>query len=405
MSDSIGSWYVASRGNMGELKQGIGRRGVELVQRLTGVLSTDVTPDELVQRLADEAATSMDVAIGAYVDNALEPVAPRLGTNGASSAAGAWLASVPPARRESLFDATFRQGKTVCWADVPLLGGAEEKALPSRSLLAAPVRLRGGEVHGCLFFAGPRAGAFSDHDERLAGFLAGLVGLAVENARGARMRESVLDVLAQELRTPLAAVINDVGLVLKALPPDAHLERQRLEDTARGGACTPSSELVDLAQLEAGTLSFDIKQHDPSSLLLEALEANRTALAAKGLAVMRSAPPRLSAACDRRRIVHVLSRLIERAVRVTPANGRVTLHVVADAGEIRLGVGDEGAQLPPALLERLLVGDTREHDRDGYPVGLSVAIARAIVSAHGGRFWGESLPSGVTFHFTLPVGA
>jgi two-component system sensor kinase FixL len=37
-------------------------------------------------------------------------------------------------------------------------------------------------------------------------------------------------------------------------------------------------------------------------------------------------------------------------------------------------------------------------------LGLGLAIGRSIVTAHGGRLWGENNPSqGATFHLVLPT--
>lgn len=375
-----------------------------LLVRLTDVLASDVAPEAMVQRVADEVAASLGAEFGAYLVNALEPVAPPLETNGASSTAVAWLASGAPALRDAFFEATFRHGKSARWSNAD--DGASTAAAPRRALLAVPVKLRGGEVHGCLVFATSRSEALDTRAEGHARFAATVAAMAVENARCTRNQENVLEVLTQDLKNPLASVINDVGIVLKSLSPDAHVARQRLEDVWRKSERMFAflQSFVDLTQLEAGTVSFDIKQHDPSALVLEALEANRSALAEKGLSVMRAAPPRLSALCDRKRIVHVLARLIANAVRVTPPGGRVTLHVDALPGEVRVGVGDGGPPMPPVLLERLLAGDTRDRDRDGYAIGLSAAVVRAVVFAHGGRFWGESRPTGMAFYLTLPSG-
>ncbi len=287
------------------------------------------------------------------------------------------------------------------------------KKLELRSMIHVPLFARGAVVGAISMGSTTSNRRFNASDREFAEELARRASLAIENAwlyrdseRSVRMKEDLLDVLSHDLKNPLAQVINDVGILLKTLHPESHLERQRLENVWRTSERMLAflQSFIDLAQLEAGTMAFDTKQHDPSAILLEAVEMNRSAIADKGLTLMRAAAPRLSVLCDRRRIVHVLSRLIAYAVRVTPRGGRVTLHLGASTGEVKMGVGDEGVPIPREQLERLLTNDTRQRDRDGHAIGLSVAIAKAIVQAHGGRFWAETGASGTTFFFTLPSG-
>jgi len=288
------------------------------------------------------------------------------------------------------------------------------RRLELRSMIHVPLFARGTVVGALSLGSTASNRRYGPSDREFAEELARRASMAIENAwlyrdseRSARMKEDLLDVLSHDLKNPLASVINDVGILLKTVHPESHVDRQRLENVWRTSERMLAflQSFIDLAQLEAGTVAFDTKQHDPSAIVLEAVEMNRSAIAEKRLTLMRGAAPRLSVTCDRRRIVHVLSRLIAYAVRVTPPAGRVTLHLELAPGEVKIGVGDEGQAIPREQLDRLLASSNARHrDRDGHAIGLSVAIAKAIVAAHGGRFWAESGTSGTTFFFTLPSG-
>ncbi|WP_394833788.1 PAS domain-containing protein [Pendulispora rubella] len=287
------------------------------------------------------------------------------------------------------------------------------RRLELRSMIHVPLFARGAVVGALSLGSTASNRRYGPSDREFAEELARRASLAIENAwlyrdaeRSVRMKEDLLDVLSHDLKNPLASVINDVGILLKTVPQESHVDRQRLENVWRTSERMLAflQSFIDLAQLEAGTVAFDTKQHDPSAVVLEAVEMNRSAIAEKGLTLMRGAAPRLSVTCDRRRIVHVLSRLIAYAVRVTPRAGRITLHLESVPGEVKIGVGDEGQSIPREQLDRLLAGNTRQRDRDGHAIGLSVAIAKAIVMAHGGRFWAETGATGTTFFFTLPSG-
>jgi signal transduction histidine kinase len=54
------------------------------------------------------------------------------------------------------------------------------------------------------------------------------------------------------------------------------------------------------------------------------------------------------------------------------------------------------------VFEPFVQGNGREARTDG-AAGLGLAIARAIVEAHGGRIWLEEAPHGTRVRFSLPA--
>jgi signal transduction histidine kinase len=72
-------------------------------------------------------------------------------------------------------------------------------------------------------------------------------------------------------------------------------------------------------------------------------------------------------------------------------------------GAALVEVRDDGPGFPPEDTERIF--DKFYRAGSGPGAGLGLAIARAIVTAHGGRIWAEALkPHGAAFRFTLPLG-
>jgi two-component system sensor histidine kinase KdpD len=73
------------------------------------------------------------------------------------------------------------------------------------------------------------------------------------------------------------------------------------------------------------------------------------------------------------------------------------------AGEVVVSVEDDGPGFAAGEEERLF--DKFYRGAGGPGAGLGLAIARAIVTAHGGRIWAERRsPHGAAFRFTLPIG-
>ena len=75
--------------------------------------------------------------------------------------------------------------------------------------------------------------------------------------------------------------------------------------------------------------------------------------------------------------------------------------------EIGISISDQGRGIPPEELERVFDKMYRIEQRlsvNPSGMGLGLAVCKALVEAHGGRIWVESVVNkGSTFHFTLPI--
>jgi signal transduction histidine kinase len=103
----------------------------------------------------------------------------------------------------------------------------------------------------------------------------------------------------------------------------------------------------------------------------------------------------------------VLFNLIQNAIRHTPADGSVVVRAEpASDAEVEVEVADEGGGIDPMIRERIfepfIQGPSRVAGRTG-SAGLGLAIARAIVDAHGGRIWLADAGPGTRVRFSLPV--
>jgi two-component system sensor histidine kinase KdpD len=111
-------------------------------------------------------------------------------------------------------------------------------------------------------------------------------------------------------------------------------------------------------------------------------------------------------AIDEVLIERVLVNLLENALRYTPPGSPLELVASATGDEIAIEVRDRGPGLVPG--EESLVFDQffrGEASRGRRGAGLGLAVARAIVEAHGGRIEATNRPGGgAVFRLTLPTG-
>ncbi|TDB80698.1 HAMP domain-containing histidine kinase [Actinomadura sp. KC216] len=105
------------------------------------------------------------------------------------------------------------------------------------------------------------------------------------------------------------------------------------------------------------------------------------------------------------RLARVIGNLLDNAQR--HADGAVRLTLREEAGTAVVIVADDGPGVPPADRERIFerfvrLDDARSRDEGG--AGLGLAIARDLVTAHGGTLTvGEAPGGGALFEVRLPV--
>jgi signal transduction histidine kinase len=165
-------------------------------------------------------------------------------------------------------------------------------------------------------------------------------------------------------------------------------------------------DLFELARIDAGALTLELRRTPVAPLVDSALRLLRPEAEARGVALSAEVDAAAEARLAPEKIERVLFNLLANAVRHTPSDGSVAVHVERRNGDVLLRVEDSGEGLdgeaPARMFERFWRADRA---RSGSGAGLGLAIARGLVEAHGGRIWAENRPQGgACVSFTLPAG-
>jgi signal transduction histidine kinase len=164
-------------------------------------------------------------------------------------------------------------------------------------------------------------------------------------------------------------------------------------------------EVRDLRRVDSGKLNLLFEHDAPEMLLGHILEQSALAADSRGVRIltgMRGDLPQVRV--DRRRTLQALAILVERALAVTGAGGRVTIQMHADADDVIVSVSDDGPVPDPRSLERLFDQFwTDPLERGGHETPLRLALARSIVESQGGRVWAAPRDAGgLTICCSLP---
>lgn len=111
---------------------------------------------------------------------------------------------------------------------------------------------------------------------------------------------------------------------------------------------------------------------------------------------------------DKDRIIQVLTNLVGNALQYTPSGGKVTIFVRREPSDLLFSVMDSGigisADQIPLIFNRFYRTD-KSRTRTSGGSGIGLTIAKALVKAHGGKIWAESMGEGQgsTFSFLIPL--
>ncbi len=223
-----------------------------------------------------------------------------------------------------------------------------------------------------------------------------------------RTRAEMLRDLAHEIRTPLTTVRG----YHEALADGAFTMNPEIYATIEAELSRVERLVRDIARVssaEERCLDLRLQQRRVSELIESAIAAASHAYDAKGVRLVGQRPRQQAPVrVDRDRIQEILDNLLANALRHTPPGGQVTVAARKLGQVIEIGVTDTGDGIRAEHLSRVFerfyrVDDARSRDHGGSGIGL--AIARALVEAHGGRIRAESggPGRGATVAFTLPL--
>jgi PAS domain S-box-containing protein len=228
-----------------------------------------------------------------------------------------------------------------------------------------------------------------------------------------RMKSEFVNVVSHELRTPLTTIKAFAELIMmKPNMPDQQREKLvRTINAETDRLKRLTSDLLDLARIEAGSLRWRLEDVSMADVIQNAVTNMGPLFENKGLRLTSAISPTLSVLSgDRDRLIQVVTNILANAVKFTQGGGRVHVAVREESApreQIVVDISDTGMGIPAEDLDLIFERFHRATDQLNGAIegtGLGLAIARQIVEYHGGRIWAAStVGKGSTFTFTLPL--
>ncbi|MDR0183077.1 ATP-binding protein [Lysobacter arvi] len=224
-----------------------------------------------------------------------------------------------------------------------------------------------------------------------------------------RRKDEFLATLAHELRNPLAPLRTGLELLRRWNVRDdtgatLHMMERQVRHLVR-----MVDDLLDISRISRGKVELERRRIDLVHEVRVAAEAMRATYESQHRTLsIDLAPSPLMAYADATRVAQVLGNLLSNALKFTGEGGHVGVCLAREGDEAVLRVCDDGIGIAEDHLEQIFatfmqVDTSLERGQSG--LGLGLAVAKELVTMHGGHIQARStgLGEGSEFIVRLPL--
>lgn len=228
----------------------------------------------------------------------------------------------------------------------------------------------------------------------------------VRQERMEKLRKDLIANISHELKTPLAVISNQAEMLEYVKEDQGDYIKSIQEEVAR------------MTNMVSRILDSSVMEHQMGNLIQKKLDMKEVmeyiVMKYEGLAKKKKLRMEtfLSEGCyvygDREYIEQAANNYMMNALEHTDVGGSIRITLKRQEESIRVGVYNEGRQIPQEELEHIWSSYYRNrteprYERSGFPhAGLGLYIVQNVIKMHGGAFGVENVSSGVEFWFTLP---
>ena len=226
-----------------------------------------------------------------------------------------------------------------------------------------------------------------------------------------RKRSDFIATISHEFKTPLTSMVIGVDLLSSGALGALTDEQKEIVDALREDGqrlCSLVTDLLELSRIESAENVYRFERCSLAGIFSECVRQFTPAAERNGTRIVQRYPDDLpDVRGDSAKIAWVMNNLLSNAVKYTGDGDVITISAFGGGPQfVTVVVSDTGDGIPEEYLERIFdkYVQVSSYDLEMRGSGLGLAVARAIITAHGGKIWCESnLHKGSRFLFTLPI--
>ncbi len=212
--------------------------------------------------------------------------------------------------------------------------------------------------------------------------------------------------VSHELKTPIASIKMSLQLLENKQVGVLNTEQLSLIESIKedaGRLLKITGELLNMTQVESGTVQMNMMASDANEIVEYAVNANKAAAEQKQIKLNTNAPDHLPKVfADSEKTSWVLTNLLSNAIRYSYENSVIYINVNTENDAIQFSVTDTGQGISPQYVDKIFDRYFRIPGTKKEGTGLGLSISKEFIEAQGGNIDVKSeLGSGSTFGFTL----
>lgn len=221
-------------------------------------------------------------------------------------------------------------------------------------------------------------------------------------------KNDLIAYLAHDLKTPLTSVIGYLSL-LKEAPEMPQEQKARftgiaLEKAQRLEKLT--NEFFDITRYNLNEIILEKEFFDLGYMLEQMADEFYPLLAAEGKRIHIDAEGDLTIQADPDKLARVCNNILKNAIAYSSRDTAIEIRALRQDDRVQIAVTNSGRTIPKRHLDVIFekfyrLDEARSSNTGG--AGLGLAIAKEIVTAHGGTIRAESENGKTTFTVELPA--
>ena len=236
-----------------------------------------------------------------------------------------------------------------------------------------------------------------------------VLGDITELKRVEEVKAQFVNMVAHELRAPLAAIDGYMSVILEGLVEDPQKQREMLNRSRDrlGALLDLVGDLLDVSRMEAGTVRREIAPQSIPEIIGEVVELMQPMAAERKIAIMTDIDADLTPIeADREELIRLFTNLTSNAIKYNRPDGRVVIAATQAGPYVKVDVADTGVGISEDGQKELFTEFFREKRPETSYVtgtGLGLSIVKRIVDFYHGRVAvGSQVGRGSTFSIWLP---
>ncbi|WP_312751804.1 ATP-binding protein [Epilithonimonas hominis] len=219
-------------------------------------------------------------------------------------------------------------------------------------------------------------------------------------------KTNFIGTVSHEFKTPISSIKMGIQLLENEKIGALNEEQKNLligikDDTNR--LLNITGELLNIAQLESGSIKMNITPILIDEVVTQSLEANRVSAENKQINFKFKKQPQLEyVLADSEKVVWVLNNLLSNAITYSYENSEIIIVVTQIEDKVKFSVTDTGKGIEPQYISKVFDRYFRIPGSKKQGTGLGLSISKEFVELQGGNINVESdFGAGSTFSFTL----